>query len=118
MSIDNRIVIYNFTQFRHNQAVRRKYRLTNPNIQVLCSVYYSTIIKKMNHCKSYIMKLNSSMNQVYIESTLLLLSDRGLLDYIKTDNIHKYTFKVSKEGLSVMSLLYSEEAIDKLINKY
>ena len=119
MKIRDDIIIYGFSQYTHNQSIRREYRITQTRFNIFLSIYYATkITPKKRGLKSRIMTLNPQLNQVFIEKTLSILASKGLIVYERTESKHKYTLELTKEGLNVISSLYSVQSIDGLIDKY
>ena len=113
------MLIYTFAQWVHTKHIRHQYRLTGGRFSVFLSIYYATKINpKPKGLKSRLMKLNPQLNQVYIEKTLSILADKGLIVYERTDNSHKYTLELTVEGIRVVDELYGVRSIGEFLDKY
>ncbi len=119
MELRDKLLIYTFAQFNHNKPLRRAYRVSHPQLQVLLALYYTTKLKPPQRgVKAQLRKLVTQFNKEYIETCLVVLKARGLIVYEKTDRKHLYTLEVSKEGLSLIEEYYSEEVIGEFMDKY
>ena len=115
--VNSSLLMYHCLQYSHNKAIRTKYRINGPQLNILISIYYGTQInpqrwgRSIKHC---IRHLNPHLGPHYILRDIVLLDNKDLIKYSE-QTPKKYSITITGEGMGIVEGLFNPESLDTFI---
>ena len=113
MNTDIQTLLFSCLQYSYNKHVRTRWRINNPQLSILSSIYYAihgNPKRWRGSIKQCIRRLNPQLGPDYIIRDLHKLDQVGLITYSEVSP-KDYSIKLTRDGKELIESLFNTESI-------